>query len=394
MVKWPWRRREETRAIDSVPWDMGGTLGSATAVSQSTALSLAPVYSAVRILASSVSTLPLKAHRRLGDERHPITLPQLFDRLVSSGEIVPWLHRCVTSLALRGNAYGYVIQRDGYGYPIDIVWLNPAKVSVDDATGVPVWRVNGQVVPRDDMFHIPWFALPGETLGLSPIGAFAATINTGLASQKYGNDWYNAGGIPPGTFRNTAKAVPQDEARVIKSRLVSAIRTREPIVYGSDWEYQPITVKPAEAQLVESTRMTANQIAAIYGVPPEMIGGETGKSMTYQNVEQQSLNFVTFTLRPWLVALETAFSSILPDRQYVKFNADALIRADLRTRHEVYRIDREIGLRSLDEIRALEDLPALPNGQGQQHMPTAAAAPADGSDDGNVMPMRRWAIPR
>lgn len=393
-MKWPWQKREETRAIDSVPWDMGGTLGSSASVSQATALSLAPVYAANRILASSVSTLPLKAYRRLGDERQPMSsLPQLFDRLVSTGEIVPWLHRCVTSLGLRGNAYGYVIQRDGYGFPTDIAWLDPAKVSVDDATGVPVWRVNGQVVARDDIFHIPWFTLPGQTLGLSPIAAFAVTMNVGLASQQYGNDWYNAGGIPPGTFKNTAKAVPQDEARVIKSRLVSAIRTREPIVYGADWDYQPITVKPAEAQLVESTRMTANQIAAIYGVPPEMIGGETGKSMTYQNVEQQSLNFVTFTLRPWLVALETAFSSILPDRQYVKFNADALIRADLRTRHEVYRIDREIGLRNIDEIRALEDLPALPNGQGQQYAPTAAAAPAEDDND-NVMPIRKWALPR
>lgn len=394
-MKWPWSK-PETRAIDSVPWDMGGTLGANASVSQSTALSLAPVYAANRLLAASVSTLPLKAYRRLGDERVPMgSLPQLFDRLVTSGEVVPWLHRCVTSLGLRGNAYGYITSRDGYGYPTDISWLNPAAVSVDDATGVPVWRVNGQPVAREDIFHIPWFTLPGETLGLSPLAAFAAIMNGGLAAQRYGNDWYAAGGIPPGTFKNTAKAVTQDDARTIKTRLVAAIRTREPIVYGSDWEYQPITVKPAEAQLVESTRMTANQVAAIYGVPPEMIGGETGKSMTYQNVEQQSLNFVQFTLRPWLVTLETAFSSILPDRQYVKFNADALIRADLSTRHEVYRIDREIGLRSLDEIRALEDLPPLPDGEGQTYTtPPAPAAEDDDDSDDNVTPMRKWASPR
>ncbi len=374
----PFRRDEpvEERAITSVPWNVGGSITNALSIDQTTALSLAPVYAANRLLATSVSTLPLKAYRRIDDERVPMrSLPQLFDRLVTSGEIVPWLHRCVTSLGLQGNAYGLITQRDGFGFPIDITWLNPTRISVDTPYGVAVWRIDGKVVDRDSIFHIPWFSLPGETLGLSPISAFAVTMNMGLSASQYGLDWFSAGGIPPGTFRNTEKTVKQEDAALIKRRLVNAIRTREPIVYGSDWEYQPISVKPADAQLVESARMTANQVAAIYGVPPEMIGGETGKSMTYQNVEQQSLNFVTFTLRPWLVALESAFSAILPERQYVRFNSDALVRADTRTRHDIYKIDREIGLRNLDEIRALEDLPPLPDGQGQEYAPAVPDVP-------------------
>jgi HK97 family phage portal protein len=102
-------------------------------------------------------------------------------------------------------------------------------------------------------------------------------------------------------------------------------------------------------------KMTTNQIAAVYGIPPEMIGGESGSSMTYANVEQQSTNFVMFTLRPYLVLLETVFSSLLPDRQYVKFNSDALIRADLATRWNVNKIRVEMGAASIDEIRIQED---------------------------------------
>ena len=152
-------------------------------------------------------------------------------------------------------------------------------------------------------------------------------------------------------------------------------------MYGRDWDYTPISVPPEEAQFVETMKMTTNQIAAIYGIPPEMIGGESGSSMTYANVEQQQINFVMFTLRPWLVALETAFSALLPDRQYVKFNSDALIRADLKTRWEVNEIRLKNGVASIDEIRAQEDQPPLPNGQGAQFTITKATEPASADND-------------
>jgi HK97 family phage portal protein len=128
----------------------------------------------------------------------------------------------------------------------------------------------------------------------------------------------------------------------------------------------------------------------VYGIPPEMIGGEAGSSNTYANVEQQQINFVMFTLRPWLVRLETAFSALLPDRQYVKFNSDALIRADLKTRWEVNQIRVNLGAASLDEIRAQEDEPPLPNGQGQQYGPAAPSAPAaPAATPGETTPIRR-----
>jgi HK97 family phage portal protein len=393
-VKWPWQKREETRTVTSIPWNVGGP--SQASVTQAQALSLAPVFACNRILASSVSTLPLKAYRKLGDTREPMSsLPALFANLQTDGELVPWLHRAVTSLALRGNAYGLITQRDGFGFPTVITWLDPSKVYPNSQDFARPWLVNGQPVNREDMFHIPWFTLPGETLGLSPISAFATTINVGIQSQQYGSDWFDAGGVPSGTFKNTAQTVDQDTAGEVKRRLTNAIKTRQPIVYGNDWDYTPITVSPGEAQFIETTQMSATQIAAIYGVPPEMVGGETGNSMTYQNVEQQAINFVTFTLRPWLVLLEAAFSSILPDRQYVRFNSDALVRADLKTRFEVHAIAKGIGVLSVDDIRELEDRPPLPGGQGKDYTttPPVAAAP-DNDTDGVVTPLKRWVNPQ
>jgi HK97 family phage portal protein len=173
--------------------------------------------------------------------------------------------------------------------------------------------------------------------------------------------------------------VSQEEAQAIKARLVNAIRSRQPLVHGKDWEFTPISVPLEDSQFLDTMKATTNQVAAIYGIPAEMMGGQTGTSMTYNTVEQNGLNFVTFALRPWLVLLETAFSALLPDKQYVKFNVDALIRTDTLSRHNIYKIDREIGLRSIDEIRALEDLTPLPNGKGQDFTPLPTSSKPQGS---------------
>jgi HK97 family phage portal protein len=318
-------------------------------------------------------------------------MPQLFDRMDTYGDLIPWLYECVSSLGLRGNAYGLVTSRDGFGFPIDVAWLDPSMVADDTRQdgNVGGWLVNGKPVPRGDIVHIPWFKVPGQRLGLSPIASFAATLGVGLQAQDYASDWFGAGGFPPGTMRNTEKAVSQEDAEQIKARVVAAIRTHAPLVHGADWEYKPISVPPEEAQFVQTMKMTTNHVASIYGIPPEMIGGESGSSMTYANVEQQQINFVMFTLRPWLVTLERAFSALLPDRQYVKFNADALIRADLMTRWQVNQIRVNLGAASIDEIRLQEDQPPLPNGQGKQYSPAPATLPKTTSGDVKDPPMRR-----
>lgn len=383
----------EKRTITTLPWNEGlpfNRMPSAfygSSVSQDMALSLSSVFAAVRLLAQSISTLPVKAYRRGPDQRVPMpNLPQLFDLLVTDGTLVPWLHRCVTSLALRGNAFGLIISRDGYGFPTVIDWIDPSRVAADDRPGETGWLIDGRSVARTEVVHIPLFPVAGKRLGLSPISSFAESVGVGLKAQQYAAGWFDAGGFPTGTFKNSEQTVNPEQAEQIKARLNSAIMSRSPLVFGRDWDFQTISVPPEEAQFVQTMKMTTNQIAAIYGIPPEMIGGESGSSMTYANVEQQSINFVMFTLRPWLVVLESAFSALLPDRQYVKFNSDALIRADLKTRWEVNQIRVTMGAANIDEIRAQEDLPPLPNGQGQQYGPQPAAITPTES---GVTPIRR-----
>lgn len=387
-------RQPEQRAVTEVPWIAGGSTSSAVSVER--ALGLVPVYAAVRLLASSIASLPLHGYRKTGvdDDTHErVELPGLFAKPGISGNRYAWKHRLVASLALRGNGVGWILQRDRDEYPTMIEWLNPADVTVDDfkmsgpgSFAQPLWYYQGRLIPTQDIVHIPWFTVPGKVWGLSPIGACAMAISSGLSAQEYTRDWFDNGAVPPGKFKNTEKTIGRIESEEIRDRLVNSIRKRKPLVYGADWDYDPITVSEHEAKFIETLKLSASQIASIYGIPPEMIGGETGGSLTYNTVEQHGINFVTFTLRPWLELIEDAFFDLMPKPRYVKFNADAMLRVDIQSRHTVYKIGREIGLYNIDELRALEDRPPLPDGKGKSYDPPAKAAPGGGGGGGQPQP--------
>jgi HK97 family phage portal protein len=342
---------------------------------------LAPVYAAARLLADSVASLPLQAYRDTGDARTKIATPSLFASPAASGTLFDWLYALMSSLVLQGNAYGLVVARDGFGFATMIEWLAPSCVRVDDSGPRVRYFYEGRELPVEDVFHVRGFVLPGSVEGVSPVRYFATMIGAGLSAEKYSADWFDNGGIPPGTFKNSGMTITPTQADEITSRLVNKIRTRKPLVYGQDWDYNALSLPPGEVQFIESMQLTATQIAAIYGIPPERIGGVRGSSLTYATQEQEEIAFITSTLRPWLIRLEQAFFRILPERVYVRFNVDAMLRVDAMTRRRIYQIDRQIGLRNIDELRALEELPPLPDGRGQDYEPLAVVIADSAVDD-------------
>lgn len=368
------------RAISSLPWVAGGP--RADVVNVERALSLVPLFACVRILADSIASLPLQPYRKAGERREPLTsTPRLLDEPAARDNLFQWLHKCVVSLALRGNAYGLIVARDGFGFPTMIEWLHPDEVYVDEQRPtLPVYYWLGAKVPTEDIVHIPWLVLPGKVVGMSPVGAFAATIGVGLSATQYGRRWFENGGTPTATMKNTAKTLTPVEAEATSDRLMARIQAGKPLVYGSDWDFAALKVSPEESQFIETMKMNATQIAAIYGVPPEKVGGEAGGPLTYNTVELNQLDLATSTLRPWLVRLETTFSSLLPERTFVRFNADAMIRTSLLDRYKAHGIALASGWRNADEIRALEDLPPLPDGAGQIFAPVGTKTPQPMND--------------
>jgi HK97 family phage portal protein len=341
------------------------------------ALALPALYSGVSLLANSTAALPLKIYLKpgSGDQRtRRYDGPSIFDQPSIDGTLFDWLFQCMSSLLLQGNAWGLITSRDGYGLPRSIEWMPPEDVDVvpDQAQPFNPLRTRiycyGRLMDRSELFHIRAFSLPGRMEGISPLRAFALTILSGLEAERYGTDWYLAGGFPPGTFENTEIEITREQAEEIRSMLTATIRRREPLVYGRDWKYSPVVVPPSESQFIEALRMNATQIASILNLPPDRIGGTRGDSLTYNTVEQSTLQVIE-ALRPWLVRLETAFFQLLPQNRYCRFNSDALLKTDLKTRTEIYHAQREMGLRSVDEIRDLEDLEPLPGGAGNEFIP-------------------------
>lgn len=385
---------DDQRAILGVPWGQGWN-PVARPVDVDRALSLAPVYGCARVLADTIASLPIDVYRRSVGDQIELPRPALFTQPATFGTLFDWVHRCITSLALRGNAFGLITGRDYLGFPTSIEWLNPDDVMVTDTLLQgpgsflsPLWYVQGKPAPAEDIFHVPWFTVPWRVLGLSPLGLFAANINVGLAGGQYALDWFSNGGVPPGVMNNTESTVTREEADIITSRVTSRIREHKPLVLGRDWNYTPIAINPQEARFVESARLTATQIATIYGVDPTMVGGEIGGSFTYSNTEQLGLKQLVYTFGPWISRLEAALSTLFPRGTFVKFKPDGLLRTDAATRWQVYKTAVEIGAMTVPEIRQLEDLPELkpselpqpqPKGPsqqpaGQQSQPSTAPA--------------------
>ena len=366
-MAWFRRKGVEKRAID-YPFNVGPPGFNPVSTDQDQALGLPAFYAGVRLLADSVASSPLQVFRDTQAGRVRVGTSWLDDPSVKGSQF-DWVVEAVVSLAVHGNAVGMYTGMDGYGFPTGCEWLNPTHVHLDETKAIPRYYYLGREVPREMLLHVRWLSVPGSWWGLSPIRAHAITINAGISATRYGADWFGNGGVPPGTFKNSASTVDPADGDTIKARLLAAIRSRQPLVYGKDWDYNALAVPPEESQFIETMRLNATQVAAILGVPPDRVGGSRGDSMTYKTQEQDEIAFSNGAVRHWCTRLERALNKTLPNRQFVKFNLDAGVRADLLTRYQAHQISRTIGLNSIDELRALEDLAPLPNGEGADYDP-------------------------
>jgi HK97 family phage portal protein len=351
------RKKADERAISyNDVWSTGGDVTSITATTMDSALRLAPVYASVRLISDQAASLPLKAYRQSGELREPMAAPELLRSPAPGVSLFTWKQQAVSSMLLRGNAFGYITAFSGTAAK-QLVWLHPDKVHVDESTGIPIYRHNGQMLDYSRVVHVPGLTVAGSCVGVSPIAAFRTVIESGLSAQQFTRDWFaNGGPIGPGShLKNTERTLTEEQSQVIKSRYRASVKSGDVMVTGSDWTLTPLTVKADDAAFVQTMRLNATQIASIYGIPPEMIGGETGTSLTYSTVELNSLNFVTYTLRPWLVRLEEALSAVMPQPQFCRFNVDALLRADTLTRYQAHEIAIRSGFLTTDEVRLMED---------------------------------------
>lgn len=376
----------ETRTIGGVPWqpwknpywrfNIGGPVHPSRDVyGQDTVLGLAALYGSVRFIADQVASLPINVYRRLpnGSSERVFSTMLLGDEVSGGGPQVPgeqyydWFYTGTTSALLHGTAWGLITNRsgipgpDGLGLPTGVAWLPPERMTVMEDEQQPENPLrariyyNGRQVRRSELVIMKAFSIAGRVDGISPMRAFATLFAQGLQELDYSATWFENGGFPPGTFRNINETVDESQAKVIRRQLTDTLRQRQPLVYGADWEYTPILVPPDEATFVKSMQLNATQVAAVYGVQPHRVGGTRADGLTYSNVTMNQLDELQTTLRPWLRRWEKLLTAMLPATQYAKFDVDEYLRMDPETRNKVYQIQRNMGTRTQNEIRADDD---------------------------------------
>jgi HK97 family phage portal protein len=360
--RWVWSRvqNREALTLEQLLADEARPTAAGESVTVDRALQLSTVWGCVRLLADSVSTLPLHVYR--GDDRDPIPTPPLLARPSADfPELADWLWAVMASLLLRGNAWGVVTGRSGSTLlPSQVDLVDPSRVAVTTEDGRRVIRIAGTEYDRADLFHCKAFTWPGNLEGLSPIAYARESIGLGLGSERWAARFFGEQAIPSGVLTSDQRINAQ-QAETLQARWEAKHKGKRRIaVLGDGARFQALTVAPADAALLESQRFNVETICRVFGVPSEMMNGPTAGHEAYTSPEMRGTDFLTFTLRPWLLRVERAVSGLLPSTQTAKFNAGGFLRATLREQYEALNIGVTGGFVMPNEARAKLDLPALP----------------------------------
>lgn len=362
-------------AGSSYSFFMGGST-SGKRVNERTAMQMTAVYSCVRILSEAVAGLPLQFYRYTADggkEKavdHPLYF-LLHDE--PNPEMTSFVFRetLMTHLLLWGNAYSQII-RNARGEIIALYPLMPDRMEVNrDVNGhiyYEYWTssddahtMKGSSVRLDptDVLHIPGLGFDG-LVGYSPIAMAKNAIGMAIACEEYGAKFFANGAAPSGVLEHPGTL--KDPSRVRDSWQATfggSANANKVAVLEEGMKYTPISISPNEAQFLETRKFQIDEIARIFRVPPHMVG-DLEKS-SFSNIEQQSLEFVKYTLDPWVARWEQAMVRALltPEEKktyFFKFNVDGLLRGDYQSRMNGYATARQNGWMSANDIRELENL--------------------------------------
>ncbi|MBD8466796.1 phage portal protein [Plantibacter sp. CFBP 8798] len=352
----------EVRAETPLPSDPPNILppsrvASPRAVGQGDALGLSMVFRAVQIHAAAAKQLSLKVYR---DETE-LPTPTIIKRPSLGITRSKFVERVVVSLAVKGNAY-LGVHRNDRGIVDDLTVWNPHDVLIDTTTSgrVTGYQYLGKTYSPDDVKHLSLMSVPGSPYGLGPIQAAQAELRGAIDLRDYSSNWFEKSPQPTGILKSD-QVLNSDAAAAAKEQWEkSQAGTRGVAVMGQGLSYEPVFISPADALWIEAQSFTVTQIARLFGVPSSiMLATVEGNSQTYQNVEQDWLGYLRFSLMSYLTEIEDALSELLPGQQTVRFNVEALLRADTTTRYAAHKVAIEAGFMSVAEVRKIENLPAL-----------------------------------
>lgn len=360
----------------------------ARSVSSRNPMSLSMVYRAITIHAIAGKQLSLSLYREdlsaLGqdvrlDSTSFVRKPDLGLRRSR------FVQRCIIDLASSGNCY-WRNYYDEQGRIVNVELLRWPDVTVRRTPeGVLLYNIVG--FARDfterEITHLKLMPTAGSEYGLGPIQAARAEVEGALDLRDYQANWFTESPQPSGVLTSDL-ALNGKTAKEAKDEFkASGGGKRDVLVLGQGLHYEPIFLSPADALFVENMQFTTTQIARLFGTPSSlMLANVEGSSQTYQNVEQDWLGFIRFGNMDYLTEIEDSITDLLPRGQYVKFNIEALLRTDTKSRYEAHKLGIDAGWLLKSEVRRIENLPPKPGIDKPKPAP-AAPAPAPTQEDNN-----------
>ena len=379
------RDKPVDKAADAGYSFLFGRTTSGKPVNERTAMQTTAVYACVRILAEAIASLPLHVYEYQDDggkklvHDHPLYY-LLHDE--PNPEMTSFVFRetLMSHLLIWGNAYAQII-RDGAGRVLGLYPLLPDKMDVqrDDRGNIyyvysrnsdenPMFKEYGDIrLKAEDVLHIPGLGFDG-LIGYSPIAMAKNAVGMTLACEEYGASFFANGANPGGVLEHPGVLKDPSKVRESWNSVYRGVNNAHKIaVLEEGMKYQQIGIPPEEAQFLETRKFQINEIARLYRIPPHMVG-DLDKS-SFSNIEQQSLEFVKYTLDPWVIRWEQSLqrSLLLPGEKgkyFIKLNVDGLLRGDYQSRMNGYAVGRQNGWFSANDIREMENMNPIPDEQG------------------------------
>lgn len=379
------RDKPVDKAADAGYSFLFGRTTSGKPVNERTAMQTTAVYACVRILAEAVASLPLHVYEYQDDggkklvHDHPLYY-LLHDE--PNPEMTSFVFRetLMSHLLIWGNAYAQII-RDGAGRVLGLYPLLPDKMDVqrDEKGNIyyvysrnsdenPMFKEYGNIkLKAEDVLHIPGLGFDG-LIGYSPIAMAKNAVGMTLACEEYGASFFANGANPGGVLEHPGVLKDPSKVRESWNSVYRGVNNAHKIaVLEEGMKYQQIGIPPEEAQFLETRKFQINEIARLYRIPPHMVG-DLDKS-SFSNIEQQSLEFVKYTLDPWVIRWEQSLqrSLLLPGEKgkyFIKLNVDGLLRGDYQSRMNGYAVGRQNGWFSANDIREMENMNPIPDEEG------------------------------
>lgn len=377
--------RKEDRAISfQTVWGAGADLDlvnpSGVNINANTAFEVVAFWSAVSLISDTIATLPVDSYIRQDGTRRPYRpRPAWVDQPDVDMTRQAHYQQVLVSLLVSGNSYTRVF-RNGNGDVVNLVVLDPATVQVRrSAIGRKIFIVDGEekTLDSESIIHITDLIQPGSLTGLSRVERLKEALGLSSAMQSFASRFFGAGATTQGIIEFPGNLTPE-QAKNLRDGFDSAHRgfrrAHKTGVLSGGATYKQTTVPNDAAQFLESRRFSVEEIARAFNIPLSMMG--VPGTQSYASVEQNAIQFVTHTLRPYIEKLEWAYSRLLPIEAFLAFNTNGLLRGDFNSRISAYATGLQSGFMSVNDVRKLEDMSPAEGGD-QYRVPLANIALTD-----------------